>query len=128
MPITYNNQTKPRQITRHPFLLQPNLQRNITRRTTTPAVADTINPGRGTVVDTHHHQGVTVQVLPVITMTMAVPHMEVTMADGAPHHTVKGVDAIIAVAVGEAVTPVVVADAILEVVVADVTEQNSQRL
>ena len=105
-------------------MLQQNLQRNITRRTTTPAVADTVNPGRGTVVDTHHHQGVTVQVLPVITitMTMAVPHMEVTMADGAPHHTVEGVDAIIAVAVGEAVTPVVVADAILVVAVVDVTE------
>ena len=110
-------------------MLQRNLQRNITRRTTTLAVADTVNPGRGTVVDTQHHQGVTVQVLPVITMTTAVPHMGVTMADGAPHHAVKGVDAIIAVAVGEeAVTPVVVADAILEVVVADVTEQNKQRL
>ena len=92
-------------------------------------MADTVNPGRGTVVDTHHHQGVTVQVLPVITMTMAVPHMEVTMADGAPHHTVEGVDATIAVAVWEeAVTLVAVADAVLEVVVADVTEQNKQRL
>ena len=60
---------------------------------------------------------------------MAVPHMEVTMADGAPHHTVEGVDAIIAVAVGEeVVTPVVVSDAILVAVVADVTEQNKQRL
>ena len=54
--------------------------------------------------------------------------MGVMMADAAPHHTVEGVDAIIAVAVGEAVTLVVVADAILVAVVADVTEQNEQRL